>query len=44
MDPLFMAISLFRRRKFEECAKRCSVILEKNQYDQVTKNITISKT
>jgi tetratricopeptide repeat protein 8 len=34
MDPLFMACSLFRRRKFEECAKITSEILEKNSYDQ----------
>ncbi|RNA25447.1 tetratricopeptide repeat 8 [Brachionus plicatilis] len=34
MDPLFMACSLFRRRKFDECTKICSQILEKNPYDQ----------
>ena len=38
MDPLFMACSLFRRRKFDECVKICSQMLEKNPYDQVTKN------
>ena len=36
MDPLFMAISLFRRRRFEECVKICSDILESNPYDQVS--------
>lgn len=35
LDPLFMARSLFRRRRFEECVKICSVILQKNPYDQV---------
>ena len=35
MDPLFMACSLYRRRKFEECSKICTEILEKNPYDQV---------
>ncbi|XP_067141964.1 tetratricopeptide repeat protein 8 [Centruroides vittatus] len=34
MDPLFKAISLFRRRKFEECVEICSELLEKNPYDQ----------
>ena len=29
-----MACSLFRRRKFEECAKIVSDLLEKNPYDQ----------
>ena len=37
MDPLFMATSLFRRRRFEECVKTCSEILESNPYDQVSK-------
>lgn len=35
MDPLFMASRLFRRRKFEECGKLCTEVLEKNPYDQV---------
>ncbi len=29
-----MACSLFRRRKFDECIKVCTGLLEKNQYDQ----------
>ncbi len=36
LDPLFMARSLFRRRRFEECVKICSDILQSNPYDQVT--------
>ena len=36
MDPLFMATRLFRRRRFEECVKICTEILERNPYDQVT--------
>ena len=35
MDPLFMACSLFRRRKFEDCVKICGQMLDKNPYDQV---------
>lgn len=34
MDPLFMAMSYFRRRKYEKCAELCSGVLEKNPYDQ----------
>ncbi len=34
MDPLFMACSFFRRRKFDECINICTKLLEKNQYDQ----------
>jgi hypothetical protein len=30
-----MACSLFRRRKFDECVKVCTKLLEKNEYDQV---------
>ena len=36
MDPLFMANSLFRRRRFEECVKVCTSILQSNPYDQVS--------
>ena len=35
MDPLFMACSLFRRRKYDECIKICTSLLEKNEFDQV---------
>ena len=35
MDPLFQAISLFRRREFEGCADKCSEILAGHPYDQV---------
>jgi hypothetical protein len=42
MDPLFMACSLFRRRKFDECVKICSQMLEKNPYDQVKTNRFLS--
>lgn len=34
MDPLFLACSHFRRRKFDDCIKICTTLLEKNQYDQ----------
>ena len=35
MDRLFLAMSFFRRRKFEECAEVCTQLLQKNPYDQV---------
>jgi len=35
MDPMFLAMSLCRRRKFEQCAEICTEILSKNPYDQV---------
>ena len=35
MDPMFLAMSLCRRRKFEQCVEICSDILSKNPYDQV---------
>ena len=34
MDSLFLALSCYRRRKYEECAEHCSKILKKNPYDQ----------
>lgn len=35
LDPLFMASRLLRHRKFEECGKLCTEVLEKNPLDQV---------
>lgn len=35
MDPLFLALSLFRRRKFEESSALCTELLKKNPFDQV---------
>lgn len=34
MDPLFMALSLYRRRKFDECLSICTEQLLKNAFDQ----------
>ncbi|KAK7028963.1 Tetratricopeptide repeat protein 8 [Halocaridina rubra] len=34
MDPLFLAISSFKRRKFEKCINICTELLSKNPYDQ----------
>ena len=34
-DPLYMANSLFRRRKYEDCVEACTEILEENPHDQV---------
>lgn len=30
MDPLYTAISLFRRKKYDECISVCNDILQKN--------------
>lgn len=35
MEPLFLAWSYFRRRKFQLCAALCTQMLEKSPYDQV---------
>ncbi|XP_012269723.1 tetratricopeptide repeat protein 8 [Athalia rosae] len=35
MDPLYLAISLFKRRNYEECAAICTTLLKKNSLDQV---------
>ncbi|XP_012940531.1 tetratricopeptide repeat protein 8 [Aplysia californica] len=34
MDPLYLAYSYFRRRKYKECVEITTKILEKNPYDQ----------
>ncbi|XP_043921363.1 tetratricopeptide repeat protein 8-like [Protopterus annectens] len=34
MDPLFLAWSYFRRRKFQLCSDLCAQLLEKNPHDQ----------
>lgn len=35
MEPLLLAWSYFRRRKFQLCADLCTQMLEKSPYDQV---------
>ncbi|CAF4050138.1 unnamed protein product, partial [Adineta steineri] len=35
MDPLFMAMSCYRRRKFEQCVDITTNLLDKNPNDQV---------
>ncbi|XP_063588371.1 tetratricopeptide repeat protein 8-like [Penaeus indicus] len=34
MDPLYLALSAFRRRKFEKCIEICTNLLSTNPYDQ----------
>ncbi|KAM3871471.1 tetratricopeptide repeat protein 8 isoform 5-T5 [Diretmus argenteus] len=34
MDPLFLAWSYFRRRKFQRCSDLCTKVLEDSPYDQ----------
>ncbi|EDO48470.1 predicted protein, partial [Nematostella vectensis] len=34
MDPLFLSLSLYRRRKHEDCVEVCTQMLKKNPYDQ----------
>lgn len=36
MDNFYLALSLYRRKKFENCVALCSELLEKNPYDQVS--------
>ncbi|XP_071080081.1 tetratricopeptide repeat protein 8-like [Haliotis cracherodii] len=36
MDPLFLAYSYFRRRKYQKCVDICTQLLEKNPYDQAS--------
>jgi tetratricopeptide repeat protein 8 len=35
MDSFYTALSLYRRRKYEESVAVCTGLLEKNPYDQV---------
>ena len=35
LDPLFMAMTLFRHRRFEDCLEVCNQLLTKNPKDQV---------
>lgn len=35
LDPLFMALTLFRHRRFGDCLEICNELLEKNPRDQV---------
>ncbi|XP_037550953.1 tetratricopeptide repeat protein 8 isoform X1 [Nematolebias whitei] len=35
MDPLFLALSYFRRRKLQQCSDICTKILQDSPYDQV---------
>uniref|UniRef100_A0A8C2ZTH2 Tetratricopeptide repeat domain 8 n=1 Tax=Cyclopterus lumpus TaxID=8103 RepID=A0A8C2ZTH2_CYCLU len=34
MDPLFLALSYFRRRRLQQCSDICTKILQDNPYDQ----------
>jgi len=34
MDPMYMALSYFRRRRFPDCIEVCEKLLHKNPYDQ----------
>ncbi|EDV29838.1 Tetratricopeptide repeat protein 8 [Trichoplax sp. H2] len=34
MDPLFLANSYFRRRRFDDCVELCNKVLQKNPYEQ----------
>lgn len=34
MDPLYLALSLFRRRHFDTCVEICTEILDKQPLDQ----------
>lgn len=34
MDPFYLALSLFRRRKYDKCIEACTSVLEKQPLDQ----------
>lgn len=34
MDPFYLALSLFRKRKYDKCVEICTEILEKQPLDQ----------
>lgn len=44
MDPLFQAMSFFRRRKFEQCVEITTDLLAKNPNDQVRMTIERKQT
>ena len=35
VDPIYLALSRFRRRRFDDSANICTEVLEQNPYDQV---------
>jgi tetratricopeptide repeat protein 8 len=37
MDPFFLAVSRYKRQRYDECIEICTQMLDKNPYDQVTK-------
>jgi hypothetical protein len=43
MDLLFQAMSLFRRRHFEQCVEITTRVLEKNPNDQVNLERSLGK-
>lgn len=34
MDPFYLALSLFRKRKFDKCVEVCTEVLDKQPLDQ----------
>ena len=38
MDPVWLALSLFRRHRYEECAAACTEILNTDPYDEQVGN------
>ncbi|KAF7201903.1 tetratricopeptide repeat protein 8 isoform X2 [Nothobranchius furzeri] len=42
MDPLFLAWSYFRRRKFQQCSEICTKILQDSPYDQAAWSLKTS--
>lgn len=41
MDLLYVALSMYSKRQFEKCAEVCTVILEKNPYDEVSQLVIL---
>ena len=41
MDPLWMAVDLYRRCKFEACVNVCTQLLENNPYDEAVWSLKV---
>ncbi|KAK6640285.1 hypothetical protein RUM44_011971 [Polyplax serrata] len=39
MDPLYKALSYYKRKTYDKCVEKCTEILKKNPYDQVSELI-----
>jgi hypothetical protein len=42
LDPLFVAQSLLRRRKFQQCIELCDQVLQQNCLDKVCQAVSLN--